>query len=357
MLLYIIIFIYLLLMSIVDFTIKKDGVYDFFYVLFAVFIFFVAGFRAMGNDYDGYEDIFNAIKNLSFFEIFNPSKVFVEPFFTVLNITLSGFPYQTLLAVMAAANISVLFPFFRKYSPYPYITLLFFAGMFMYSGIMGSIRQSLALAICLWAMINYQNKKFWWLLFVATMFHYTAVLVLIVRFLKNEYYTLRTYITIGVLAVFSNLLLYGIFAKLIVFLPAVITWKLEIYLATEKDTHFGLNVAVAIRLFTFVLAYIFRDKIVAAFPKYGPLFVNIYFLSLILYLALGFLPQAAVRGSIYYLYVELLVVPMILYVANNKDRVWIFTLYMLFSLWRHYEMVTVYAEAYMPYKTILFNFL
>jgi hypothetical protein len=355
MLLYIIIFIYLLLMSIVDFSVRKDRLYDYLYVLFAVFIFFVAGFRAMGNDYDGYEEIFNAIKILSIFDIFDPSKVFVEPLFTILNITLSGFSYQTLLAVMAAINILVLFPFFRKYSPYPYVTLLFFAGMFMYSGIMGSIRQSLAVAICLWAMINYQNKKFWWLLFVATMFHYTAVLVLIVRFLKNGYYTRKTYMVVGVIAIFSNLLLYEIFSKLIVFLPAVVTWKLEIYLATEKDTHFGLNAAVGIRLFTFVLAYIYRDKIAATFPKYAPLFVNIYFLSLILYLGLGFLPQAAVRGSIYFLYVELLVVPMILYVANNINRVWIFTLYMLFSLWRHYEMVTVYAETYMPYKTILFN--
>ena len=341
----------------IDFVIKKDSLYNYLYFLFAIFIFFVAGFRAMGNDYDGYEEIFKEIKNLSFFQILDPSKVFVEPFFTVLNISLSGFPYQTILIVMAAANILVLFPFFLKYSPYPYVTLLFFSGMFLYSGIMGSIRQSLALAICLWAMVNYNNKKFWWLLFVAAMFHYTAVLVLIVRFLKNEYYSRKTYITIIVMAICSNLLFYEIFKRLIVFLPAVVTWKLEIYLATEEGTHFGLNAAVAIRLFTFILAYTYRDKIQEKFPKYGAIFLNIYFLSLVLYLGLGFLPQAAVRGSIYYLYVELLLVPMILYVSNTKNRIWIFTLYTLFSVWRHYEMITVYGETYMPYKTMLFDLL
>ncbi len=356
MLLYIIIFIYLLLLSLVDFIIRKDTLYNYFYFLFAIFIFFVAGFRAMGNDYDGYEEIFDAIKKLSFIEIFDPSKVFVEPFFTVLNITLSSLPYQTLLIVMAGANIAVLFPFFRKYSPYPYVTLLFFAGMFLYSGIMGSIRQSLALAICLWAMINHNNKKFWWLLFVATMFHYTAILVVIIRFLRNDYYKRSTYILIGVMAIFSNLLLYEIFKKIVAYLPAVIAWKLEIYLATEKEIHFGLNTAIVIRFFTFILAYRYRDKIALEFPKYGPLFINVYFLALVLYLGLGFLPQAAIRGSIYFLYVEVLLVPLILYVANNKNRAWIFMLYTLFSLWRHYEMVTVYAEAYMPYKTVLFNF-
>lgn len=96
-------------------------------------------------------------------------------------------------------------------------------------------------------------------------------------------------------------------------------------------------------------------KIQEHFPKYGPLFVNVYFLSLVIYVGCGFLPQMASRGGVYFHFMELLIVPMVLFSANKFNRAWIFTLYALFSLWRHIDMVTTYGDAYMPYKNILFS--
>lgn len=84
-------------------------------------------------------------------------------------------------------------------------------------------------------------------------------------------------------------------------------------------------------------------------------FCEYLFLAIVIYTGFGFLPQVAARGAVYFHYMELLVVPMILYVASGVNRAWIFTLYALFALWRHIEMVTVYAEAYMPYKNVLFT--
>ncbi len=352
---YVIIFVFLLLMALLDFICKKDKVYDYIYIGFAVFIFFIAAFRGMGNDYDGYRQIFDSLQGLSFAKIFDASEVFVEPVFSVLNIIIGSFlPYQAILVVMALANVLVIFPFFRKYSPYPFTTLLFFAGMFMYSGMMGLIRQSLAIAICMWAMAEPKKKRFFWLLLIATMFHYSALFVLLVRLLKNKFYTAKTYLVIIGIAITSNLLFYEVFKILVGFMPAVIAWKLTIYIGTEEGIVFGFNAAVAIRLLTFGLAYSYKDKIVQSFPKYGALFVNIYFLAIIIYTGFGFLPQMAARGAVYFHYMELLVVPMILYVANKLNRSWIFMLYVLFSLWRHLEMVTTYGDAYMPYKNILF---
>lgn len=346
-------------MALSDFVVKKDKVYDYIYIGFSIFIFFVAAFRGMGNDYDGYMAIFHDIKDLNFIDVFNPDYVYVEPLYAWLNIALGDFPYQTVLVVMAALNVSILFSFFRKYSPYPYATLLFFAGMFLYAGVMGLIRQHLAIAICWWAMVSLaepkNSKRFWWLIVIAVFIHYSAVFVLLVKLLKDKYYTLKTYLVVGGIAIASNLLFYETFKVVVGFLPAVISWKLEIYLGTEEGTRFGLNAAVVIRLFTFVLAYVNKDKIIEAFPKYGALFVNIYFLAIIIYTGFGFLPQVAARGAVYFHYAELLVIPMILYVSNNFNRTWIFILFATFSLWRHYEMVTTYAEAYLPYKNILFD--
>lgn len=356
MALYFIVYTYLLSFSALDPILKKDRIYTYMYAGFAVFIFFVAAFRGMGNDYEGYRAIFQSLQGRPFSHIFDASEVYVEPVFAVLNIIVGNFfPYQAVLAVMALANAGVLFPFFRKYSPYPYVSLLMFAGMFMYSGMMGLIRQSLAVAICMWAMASPRSKRFFWLVGLATMFHASALLVVFVRWLKNRFYSFKTYcVAIGI-AVLSNLFFYGIFKLLIPLAPTVITWKLNTYIDSESGTHFGLNAAVILRLFTFFLAYFYRKRVAEAFPKYGPLFVNIYFLAVIFYIGFGFLPQMASRGAVYFHYMELLTVPMVLYVANFSNKIWIFILYATFSLMRHIDLVTVYREAYLPYKNILFN--
>ncbi|EXZ03041.1 putative membrane protein, partial [Bacteroides fragilis str. DS-208] len=57
MFLYFFIYLFLLFFSLLDFSIKKNREYDILYFLFSCFIFIVAAFRGMGNDYDGYEKI------------------------------------------------------------------------------------------------------------------------------------------------------------------------------------------------------------------------------------------------------------------------------------------------------------
>ena len=356
MFLYFFIYLFVLFFSLLDFSIKKNREYDILYFLFSCFIFIVAAFRGMGNDYDGYEKIFDALKNLSILSIFDVSEVYVEPSYAILNIIVGHYlPYQTILIIMAFANVYGLFPFFRKYSPYPYISLLLYAGLFMYTGMMGLIRQSLAISICMWAIIAYKRRTFWILVGVAMTFHVSAAIVLLVRLIGDKFYTFKIYSLTVLIAIISNLFFYGLFKLIVAFMPTMIAWKLNIYLGTENGIRFGFNSAVAIRLFTFIISFCYRKKIQEHFPKYGPLFVNVYFLSLVIYVGCGFLPQMASRGGVYFHFMELLIVPMVLFSANKFNRAWIFTLYALFSLWRHIDMVTTYGDAYMPYKNILFS--
>lgn len=271
MFLYFFIYLFLLFFSLLDFSIKKNREYDILYFLFSCFIFIVAAFRGMGNDYDGYEKIFDALKNLSILSIFDVSEVYVEPSYAILNIIVGHYlPYQTILIIMAFANVYVLFPFFRKYSPYPYISLLLYAGLFMYTGMMGLIRQSLAISICMWAIIAYKRRTFWILVGVAMTFHVSAAIVLLVRLIGDKFYTFKIYSLTVLIAIISNLFFYGLFKLIVAFMPTMIAWKLNIYLGTENGIRFGFNSAVAIRLFTFIISFCYRKKIQEHFPKYGP---------------------------------------------------------------------------------------
>jgi len=352
MLIYFVVYVILLILSLVDFVLKKDLAYSIIFVVSGMFILLYAGFRTCSIDYEGYRQIFLSLDGGGLKRIFD-SDIFVEPGFALLNILIGNF--EGMIFVMAFINILILFPFFRKYSPYPFITLLCYSGLFLYSGLMGLIRQSLAVSICLWAMTEPKNRRFLLLVAGAMTFHVTSIIVVLVKLLKRQYFELRTYILIGLAAVASNMLFYNIFRIFVKYLPPFMEMKLEYYLAFEAGTTFGFNEAVMIRLFTFSLAYIYRSEISKVFPKYGPLFVNIYFLALVAYTGFGFLPQMAARGAMYFHYAELLVVPMILYVSSNVVRAPLFILYASFALMRNITMLTTHAEYYVPYTNWLFN--
>jgi hypothetical protein len=327
--------------------------YRVIYIAFGLFIIIYAGFRTCSIDYEGYRMIFNHYQNLSVNNFIFEGLSYTEPGYALLNIVFDN--YETLIFIMAFINIIIIFPFFHKYSPYPFVTMLFYSGLFLYSGLMGLIRQSLAISICLWLMSKYSSKKiiFFGGIGVAMLFHATAIIVIPVKLLKNLFYKLRFYVLILLIAILVNITFYVIFQKIIQYFPVFFREKLKYYLQIEQGTYFGLNNAVLIRLFTFILAYIYRKRIIVEFNQ-GALFVNIYFLALVIYITFGFLPQLSARGAIYFHYMELIVVPMILYVAKY-NRLPIFFLYAAFSLMRHITMIQTHAKYYVPYTNWLFS--
>ena len=348
---YYIVFSVFLLLALFDFVAKKDKGYLIIYSLIAFFILIYAGFRTCSIDYQGYKYNYDLLRNTSILNIFEAGMLF-EPAYVVLNILSPNF--ESVIFIMALVNIVILFPFFFKYSPYPFITILLYSGMFLYSGLMGLVRQSLAISICLWAMVDPKNKKFFLLIIVAMTFHVTALIVCSVRFLKNKVYSVKQYASILALAILSNILMYDVFASVINYFPGIMAAKLNYYLMIEEGTGFGFNSAVAIRLLTFVLA-LWHIKAISSKFRIGPLILNLYFLSLVFYVAFGFLPQVAARGAIFFHYIELLIVPMIIYVAKPSVRVGVFTLYSFFALSRHITMLDTHAEYYIPYTNLLFR--
>lgn len=338
------------MLALFDIFAKKNNAYLLIYSLVAIFILIYAGFRTCSIDYEGYKYNYDLLLNSTIFNIYE-SGVQVEPAYAVLNIISPNF--ESVIFVMALLNLIILLPFFYKYSPYPLLTIFLYSGMFMYSGLMGLVRQSLAISICLWAMVDPKSRKFFILILVAMTFHASALIVSIVRYLKNKPYTIKQYVLILALAILSNIFMYEIFSSAVNYFPEFMASKLNYYLIEEQGKTFGFNAAVSIRLFTFVLAFHYIKPISTRFTK-GTLILNLYFLSLVLYIAFGFLPQVAARGAIYFHYVEVLIVPMIIYVAKPWARVGVFLLYSFFALSRYITMLETHADYYIPYTNLLF---
>lgn len=340
-------------MSIIEFGIKKNNSFRLFiYSTFSIFMVFIAGFRTMGFDYEGYLAIYKSLQNISIDTIVDSNNVYVEPLFAILNIICKS-NFQIIIFIMAVLNIAILFPFIYKYSNYPFFSILLYSGMFMYSGMMGLIRQSLAISLSLWAIVNLRNRKFWIYLLIAIGFHYSAVIIVAVKLIGSKILEKKNYLKLLMASIASNLFLYNIFILLCAVLPAVIAWKLNNYIIEEAGTSFGLNIAIIIRLVTFFYA-LFYSKFLISRYHYASLFINCYFLSIIVYIGFGFLPQMASRGAVYFHYFEIFLVPMIIQAASIRLKPIFFFVYAAFSLWRHIDLVTTYAEWYIPYKNILF---
>ncbi|ROS89603.1 EpsG family protein [Muribaculaceae bacterium Isolate-043 (Harlan)] len=345
---------YLIVMSFLDLFITRHGKFQLFmYVCFSIVIFLLVSTREMGFDYEPYRTIFNNLKSLNLSDITDPKLVYVEPLYSILNICAPG-GFRSVIIIMALLNIAFLFPFIYKYSPYPHFSLLLFAGMFMYSGMMGLIRQSLAISIALWAIVNRNNRRFWIYLIFAIGFHYSAIIVTAVKLFPQRFLKIKTYLKWLLAAVCSNLFFYNLFVMASALMPTVIAWKLNTYIAEEAGQNFGLNAAVVLRLITFSLALYYSNRIFNKFKTDGSYFFNIYFLSLIMYIAFGFLPQMSSRGAVYFHYFEILLAPMILYVTNKKLKPIIFFFYAFCSFVRHLDIVTTYSEWYIPYRSWLF---
>lgn len=181
------IFIISFLLCIFDFV--GDNRNKFFvYFSFITGITLVAGLRDIGIDNDSlmYEGFFQCWKKYSYWEIFNgdftPQR---EIGYVLLNKTLFvlGFDFRNVMLFMSIFSAILTYSFIYKFSPYPFISLLFYLSFFYLYRDFTQIRYSLSCAILFWAIFFYSKKRYlfffsFWLL--ALLFHKTALILLIV---------------------------------------------------------------------------------------------------------------------------------------------------------------------------------
>ena len=73
-----------------------------------------------------------------------------------------------------------------------------------------------------------------------------------------------------------------------------------------------------------------------------------------MYLALGFLPQLSVRGAVYFYLFEIVLASMIIYrMPSIKKKLYIYSFFILISIYRQISFFNEYHDEYIPYKTCL----
>ena len=242
---------------------------------------------------------------------------------------------------------------------YPVLTLMLFYAIMI--GFTGSNRQLLALAICLSSLkyaINKQLTQFLLCIFLAALFH-TSALLFSIYYLLNRDLKRRTIfilITISILVGFSSVpssafnSIAGIFGETFKF-------KAEFYLDDSNHGPVDLSAFGLIRriVVLFIGLCLYRPIIKRA-PTFR-VFFNGYLVGLIFYFMFAnSLLILVSRGSLYFSVMEAFIlasVPVALKDDLSK-KIALGALF-LYSIVAFYQSINTYPDLFIPYKGIFIN--
>lgn len=327
-----------------------------FLALFFVFLLAFTGLRyKVGYDYDSYKSIFDMVTIKNFMSLY------VEPGYTGLNLLLKsiGLGFQAVLFVVAAISLFFKYEAIKKYSIYPFVSLIiYFSSNFIIQDF-GQIRQGLAIAMTLYSIGAIKERKlfkFLALMAVAVSFHYSAVIFVPFYFLGNIKLSYKKILAILAASIlFYVMILMGVFEYLIVNVlkSEYILWKYKAYSGTPLGF---FDFTFAFRVFVFAAFAYLEEKIRPACPYYDIL-RNGYFISIIMYIVFNTNEGLATRGALYFKTFEILLVPYIIYAV--KDRLLVFNAVILFYFYTIKDVVgalLLQTEKFVPYNNVLFEF-
>ena len=282
------------------------------YVYFSL-IFLLLALRATNLGVDlgdgityGYLHSFDVIRNMSWTDVFNTSFLNYEKGYVIFN-KLVGMVFdnhQVLLACCAFLSIYPIAKFVKKYSDLPVLSAIIYLGLPCFVLCFSGLRQAIAIGICTYSIIyieNHELKKFILLVFIASLFHSSALLFSIAYGiyhvkLKKEFYWYSL-----VLIIIFYLFRYQIF----IFLARLL----------RPDSSIDNNNSVTLFL-VFVFIYVFLIFFSKKQTDWG--LVNLFFVACALQ-ALAGVNSLILRVGYYYMIPIIVLLPNLIFVSLKKD--------------------------------------
>lgn len=319
-------------------TYSSSGLVKYLYILIvAVVLVLVAGLRPIGFDRDSfnYVDSFDAFTNLP-----DSNYLDKEPTFWLivwLSNLISVNDSRFLFVIYAALGVLISFFSILKITPYPLLAV--FCYIFLYFPLHGmtQIRAGVACAIFLSSIPDIAEKKpvsFFIKAALATMFHYSAVVIFVAFLLKPRVINVKLYILlplIGLFFVFFREQFVPFLASVALRLPGFIGYKLSVYIELLQDG-VGEDINLFSIYYTSLLAmYYFLVFNIKKFEgDCGLILIKLLGWTLFVYYFASFLPAIAVRVSELYGVVVIFIIPMLVY--SVKEKVFSLSIAILFVL-------------------------
>ncbi|MBP1743627.1 MAG: hypothetical protein H6Q58_605 [Firmicutes bacterium] len=324
-----------------------------FLAFFFMFLFLFAGLRyEVGYDFYSYRDIFRVV------DLTNLTKLDLEIGYTAFNLILKtmGFGFQVVLILIAAFSLFFKYEAIRKYSIYPFISLIiYFSSNFIIQDF-GQIRQGLAIAMTLYSIGAIKDRKlfrFFAMMTIAVSFHYSAILFVPFYWLGNIKLSYRK---MGIILAASVILYIAIVLGGIEFVfthvirSEYILYKFKAY---SGDPIGFFTFTFMFRVFIFAAFVALEEKIRPA-CKYYDILRNGYFMAIIFYIVFNTNEGLATRGALYYKMFEVFLIPYIVY--GVKDKLLVFNAIMIFYLYTIKDVIGAVfgrADQFSPYNNVI----
>lgn len=314
----------------------------FLYIFIAILFVGIAGLTdGNGLDWNAYKDIMN--EHISINDIWGHPQY--EPLF-LLSYKL--FPtYSLFLFVFVCINLFLISKTIFKYSPYITISLFVYICVYYFLGIMGQIRQAFAISIIIFAWSYVEQRRFLIYILLAGLFHVSAFICLLYYVIPNHLLKKKYYLFVLLFVSFS----YVFFQKFIFsLLDSFASGKVLYYLVNEEAAISISFLLYKILLFLLILFKIDKNNDSLFLNK----ILNIYFLSILLYLILSFSSSIGGRIILYFSITEILIIPYLFkFYMNMKFGALIFILFLSFNIYQYFSFLTSYSDIYIPYRCLL----
>lgn len=249
----------------------------------------------------------------------------------------------------------------KKYSPYFFITLMFFYATNL--GMVGANRQLLAMVICFWSLEYVFEKKpfkFFATIGLATLFHTSAFLFVVYYFFNRNF---KTTMVISILMVSfiigKTSLPFWIFSKFGGIFGEMSATKATVYTEMAKDDlqEAGLGIIGLIKRLLFIAVFTYNYSFLTNKLNYYKVLYNGYVFGTVMYLLFsGSLLILINRGSLYFNIMEsLLISCQFLLLYKRLDREYVFFVLLFISILFMYQSIAFYPDLFNPYKGLFYN--
>ncbi|WP_299285191.1 EpsG family protein [uncultured Mucilaginibacter sp.] len=318
------------------------------YVISIVVLIIIAAFRPSSccADYGTYIEYYNDISNIPF--------TFLEPTFFAI-VWLSNIIFKSpigIFIIYSMLGVSIKGFALTRLTKYYQVSLILYFGSFFLLEEMTQIRVGVAAAILLLSIPYIQEKKplkFFPLVFVGFLFHYSLIIFAFFYFLNPAKINKYIYIT-AIFAVFVATIFGLNFISILQLLKlGFLTQKIETYQMLLEQGMFGgitlLNPLLFLRI-AILIFFIINYEALLLRNKYSLTVTKIYAFSIFSFILLSPLPVLAGRVSQLLGVVEILIVPYSIYILKPK--------YASILLVVFFAIMIMYKQLY--YSDLLFGY-
>ena len=273
-------------------------------ILISISLILIASLRPVGFDRDSlqYLEGFN-----EFTSLFDADYSVREPSFWLIVYCSKLIFYDNgrlVFLFYAFIYVSISVYSIKRLTPHPFISLFCYVLLFFPLHGMTQIRAGVACAFFLLAIpdiVNRNIKLFLLKCTIASLFHYSAILIFITYIIDPKKINIKIYFLLpffGLTFAMFGKVLIGFIDNISMYLPSFLSYKINIYLSLLREGSGGtVNLFSFYYFFVLIIYFLSLYLVFHCENKYRVIFCKLLGLSLFLYYLFSSFPIFAVRAS------------------------------------------------------------